>query len=53
MVQVLESAEAKFLTSEVELMALANFTLATLFSLHYNIYKDKVKIATSKISYLN
>ena len=32
---------------------LANFTLATLVSLHYNIYKDRVKLATFKISYLN
>ena len=32
---------------------LANFTLATLISLHYNIYEDRVKLATFKIGYLN
>ena len=32
---------------------LANFTLATLVFLHYNIYKDRVKLTTFKISYLN
>ena len=32
---------------------LANFILATLVSLHYNIYKDRVKLATFKTSYVN
>ena len=32
---------------------LANFTSATLISLHHNIYKDTVKLATFKVSYLN
>ena len=32
---------------------LATFTLATLAFLHYNIYENKVKLATFKISYLN
>ena len=32
---------------------LANLTLVTLVSLHYNIYKKRVKLATFKISYLN
>ena len=30
---------------------LANFTLASWGSLHYNIYKERVKLATFKISY--
>ena len=32
---------------------LANFTIASLVSLHYNIYKDRVKLVTFKISYFN
>ena len=32
---------------------LAIFTLASLVSLHYNIYKERVKLATFEISYLN
>ena len=32
---------------------LANFTLATLASLHYILYKNEVKLATFKISYLS
>ena len=32
---------------------LAIINLATLVSLHYNIYKNRVKLATLKISYLN
>ena len=41
-------ASEKFHTYE-----LANFTLVTLASLHYNIYKNKIKLTTFKISYLN
>ena len=32
---------------------LANFTVASLVSLHYNIYKDRVKLADFKISPLD
>ena len=32
---------------------LANFTLASLVSLHYNLNKYKVELATLKISWLN
>ena len=32
---------------------LANFILATLVFLHYSMYKNRVKLATFKISYLN
>ena len=32
---------------------LATFILATLVSFHFNIYKNRVKLATFKISYLN
>ena len=32
---------------------LANFILATLVFLRYSLYKNRVKLATFKISYLN